>query len=1236
MVNSENSTTNGRLMRYLLDLQGYRFSLYYRRGTENCDADAVSRLLRVYDDINISTEDDLDDHNGVVTPQLLQRARKLDERNKAILQEAEKLVNATESRRLQGISKLNDHIISEGVESLETESGRQKFFENLKKLDINCDDDTLNATLEEMKLISEANPEIIANVAMGNNQQGGMNIITNIITKLNHQEENIDDIEDEESDEQNLIMTEDKEFYTSVYQDIALQILMKKEDISSGDIDELDYIRIDSDKMFPFALTNLSLDYIEEPKDEQKKSNMRLDDKDYESLVQLRREILDRVNKHEDEYKLAQQEWTRILTMPTKVRTTVNNKNRQHREKISSQHRYNENIQRDSTNIGNENDESVDGYQIMDQRTTDEEDTVSNEIIAPRDREIYPPSYRREGRAQDQNLDKVIDDYNERLRIEGEEYQEENDERRGRRYYSLRPRSRISYLEEPKTQPNWKVVGSEVSPAHDTMNQTLNLLFPKSGKDRVEVRMSLLESAGWGLFAVRKFKEGESLCTYEGDQITDLTSIDYIRRNKDYVQWVIKNAKTKERIYVDAILDTCCFGRYANDPIDDHLVNAKIIWNGKKMVLRATTNIEVGDEIYLSYSDDYWAGRLHYLPDRLRSRIEERFKSSNDELGEMTRARVIFDNTVETSIIHEDQYEATPSTKPDTLQRIPQNLLTRIKKYQLHTDSITHLEETREDRVREELVFENVQECEELANEVAPILNGRKFRDGPHNRLYEIQGIRYDEEFETIIGWRKPLSGRTHAEDGSAYCVFGRDGLYELSEQYLIQNPEDGEEELWPINNDAWAIEQTADKYLVGIINQIRLHGGEESVRFDKSTNEKTKYRLGKTENGNIDLLLRITVDKRNWKERCQTMVPKHLVHIVMKHYHEGWTHLGINRMIETIKLRYFWRGMEKDVKDHIDKCINCKLRKTYQRKPQVPIMKYNAVHRPLDRVHIDLVGPLPPTQNGNRYIFVIKDYLTKYVWLIPLRTKTATEVAENYVTRFICQAGIPGVVISDRGNEFVNSLMKNVSEIMGINRISTTPMHPSSNGFVENHNKTLKDQLFNYIDTLKQNDWDLFLPTVQLFYNTTVSLTTGYTPMLLMTGRECNMPSLNHMEETIRNLQPEMINNEYVRGLVETIRNYQESASDQTEKNKLRFNVRVKQPLEFVEYEVGQKFMMVRRPITEFKSADEEESYKISMKLTERYEGPYVITQKISPILYEANIEGKIKRVTAIHMKPY
>ena len=79
-------------------------------------------------------------------------------------------------------------------------------------------------------------------------------------------------------------------------------------------------------------------------------------------------------------------------------------------------------------------------------------------------------------------------------------------------------------------------------------------------------------------------------------------------------------------------------------------------------------------------------------------------------------------------------------------------------------------------------------------------------------------------------------------------------------------------------------------------------------------------------------------------------------------------------------------------------------------------------------------------------------------------------------------------------------------------------------------------------------------------------------------------MPSLNHMETIVGKLEPEMLNNDYVRGLVESIRRYHEDSVEQTEKNKLRFNVRVRRPLEFVEYE-GQKFIMVKRPVFELKT---------------------------------------------------
>ena len=154
--------------------------------------------------------------------------------------------------------------------------------------------------------------------------------------------------------------------------------------------------------------------------------------------------------------------------------------------------------------------------------------------------------------------------------------------------------------------------------------------------------------------------------------------------------------------------------------------------------------------------------------------------------------------------------------------------------------------------------------------------------------------------------------------------------------------------------------------------------------------------------------------------------------------------------------------------------------------------------------------------------------------------------------------------------------------------------------------------------------------------YNTTVSLATGYTPMLLMTGREARMPSLNHMATEESSLRKDVVNNAYVLKMIETMRGYQDFALSQTEKNKGRFNVKVRQPLEFVEYQVGQQFMRVRRPISKFKSADEKEAWKISAKLLERYEGPYRITKRINPVLYEAEIDGAPERVHAVNMKPF
>jgi hypothetical protein len=72
-----------------------------------------------------------------------------------------------------------------------------------------------------------------------------------------------------------------------------------------------------------------------------------------------------------------------------------------------------------------------------------------------------------------------------------------------------------------------------------------------------------------------------------------------------------------------------------------------------------------------------------------------------------------------------------------------------------------------------------------------------------------------------------------------------------------------------------------------------------------------------------------------------------------------------------------------------------------------------------------------------------------------------------------------------------------------------------------------------------------------------------------------------------------------------------------------------------FREYQIGDRFFRKRHPVRAFKSAGEKEAWKISLKLQPRYDGPYVIAEKLSAVLYVANIDGEMLKVHAVNMKP-
>jgi len=1284
MVNSENSTSNGRLMRYLLDLQGYRFSLFYRKGTENCDADAVSRMLRRYDQPVYLTEDDLDQESGVVSAQMLHRARKLDQRNQETIQKAKEILESVDNTRVKTMSRLNDHILSGGVELLDTESGRAEFFENLKKLDLSCDEETLKETLQDMKYLdgteSPSNvvhilvnrltqpevPELIEDdsddeeptglmdfMNIVQTKEGLLQVQNNTVHQPHFRELLINNVRDQDSSDCEF---NDYEVYQPNKKVNKSTILMKGEPWKEGTLEE-DYIGVvDSDIMIPYLITNLVHDTYHEQDDPTKRFE------GDSTFIKLRSEIKARVldsikdTKENSKVSVLMGKTLRSRTIPADdveerpvendhdgVEERKGESNLEEQERVSSAPPlriiYNTRLRRGMESSNDTTPEQLQEVDDGEEPPVDLNKRWHNRTARSILRRNETPDTL-EDITQDLDVDVPRPNTSETDSDEEDEEKEQdmdadsvNEIRNGVEVckMKLRPRKTLDYTEEVRIRPNWKnSKDPEETHKLHPLDKELQRLRPTTGKGLVEVRVSTLENAGYGLFAKKSFVEGNELCTYEGNIVPE-ESFNTRYANSDYVAKVVRSKKKDadgkwiiDKIFIDAIMETSCYGRFSNDPIDDDLVNAKISWNGSVAVLEALVDIAEGDEIFVSYSRGYWKERMNRLPEP-----DQDIVSRNEPPEGQRKGRCYFDHDVSSETYEEDDppNEFRVEGELVTLHQPRDNMLTRFMKRKVTPGPDIDGNVNSEDREKEEFIYENINECEELANELDQLMVGRLFYD--EGRLYEVSRVQFDEDYEVIVGWRKPRGAKRNKHDASAFRVFGQEGLYELTERYLLDHPEEMDEVTWPKNNDHWASEQLYDRKLSYIMNLIKDSGG------DTIWHNGRKFKLGRTESGEEALLLRITEDSARGPV-TQTMVPEHLRKKVLKVHHEGYSHLGINRLAETIRLRYFWTKMDDDIKEHVNNCIPCKLRKTYQSRPKVPIMKYNVANKPLDRVHIDLIGALPRSINGNRWILVIKDYLTKYVWLVPLRNKSATEVAEAFVNKFVCQAGVPEMVVSDRGNEFVNTLLKNISKILGVNRVSTTPYNPRSDGFVENHNKTLKDQLYHYIDTLKQDDWDLFLPTVQLLYNTTVSLATGFTPMKLMTGRECRMPSFNHMETIVGGLKPEMLNNEYVRRLVESIKGYHDFAIDQAEKSKLRFNVRVRQPLEFVEYEIGQRFLLIRRPVHEFKSADEKEAYKITMKLMERYEGPYVIKEKISPVVYVTEIDGEVKRVHAVNMKPF
>lgn len=238
-----------------------------------------------------------------------------------------------------------------------------------------------------------------------------------------------------------------------------------------------------------------------------------------------------------------------------------------------------------------------------------------------------------------------------------------------------------------------------------------------------------------------------------------------------------------------------------------------------------------------------------------------------------------------------------------------------------------------------------------------------------------------------------------------------------------------------------------------------------------------------------------------------QIVLPRKFRPEVMSQMHEGPVggHFGVEGTMARLRTIYYWYHMREDVALWCRTCTNCASKAPPQRTPQAP-MGTVSMGAPLERVALDIMGPLNETECRNRYMLVIQDYFTKWTEAFPIPDERATAVAEVVALEWMCRYGIPQVLHSDQGRNFESEVFREMCCLFGIEKTHTAPFRPQSDGQVERFNATLRKILATTAERCHWN-WDFMIPYAVMAYRATKHSATGFTPNFMMFGREVSEP---------------------------------------------------------------------------------------------------------------------------------
>lgn len=287
----------------------------------------------------------------------------------------------------------------------------------------------------------------------------------------------------------------------------------------------------------------------------------------------------------------------------------------------------------------------------------------------------------------------------------------------------------------------------------------------------------------------------------------------------------------------------------------------------------------------------------------------------------------------------------------------------------------------------------------------------------------------------------------------------------------------------------------------VSLLQRIRqLQAQDPEMR---ALQEKYPSRFKVEQVGEIDLVGDVSRSFR-------IFVPEALRAEVFQLIH-GLSHPGARQTKLDIAKTFIWTHMDKSIKAMVQACIACQKAKTF-RHDKRPLQHFELPSQRFEHLHIDLVGPLPPSRGNIRHLLTIVDRYSRFPMAIPIKSPKAGPMIHMLCDRWISLFGLPKRITTDNGAIFSSGKFLSFLKAHSIEWKPTTSYHPQANGMVERLHRRLKESL-----TASGRQWLDQLPWTLLSIRNAKGPDIPYSPAEAVFGSAVRQPlTLTQGEETM------------------------------------------------------------------------------------------------------------------------